>query len=118
MPGDAWGTADAYDPCAIPVEKPEQEASAKPPREKKPPADRKLPAERKLPRERRPPAEKKLAAGDATSVGDAPTTPVVDTSTSSTQCDTSNEKRKSQAYHNPERVLTGGAQRVSWFYSM
>jgi hypothetical protein len=110
--GDTWGTEDVHDPWAMPTENSEQQApAAKPSREKK------SSAERKPPRERKPPAERKLAPGNNTSVGDAPTSPTVDTPTSPIEGDASNDKRKSQAYHNPERVLTGGAQRVSWFYS-
>lgn len=106
--GDAWSTVDAYDPWATPTENAEQEAPvAKPPRAKKL-AERKAPAERKSPRERKPTAENKSAAGDATSTGDVPTAEAVD---SPPHDETSNEK-KSQAYHNPERVLTGGSQRV------
>ena len=74
---------------------------------------KKLLAETKSPRERKSLAGNK-SAGDAASTGDAPTSPAAETSTS----DANNEKRKSQAYHNPERVLTGGAQRVSCYHSI
>jgi hypothetical protein len=100
--GDAWGAEDGYDPWAVPAENPEQGTPApKPHREK-----------RKPPRERRPPADNK-SAGETASTGDAPASPAVETPISPTQGDASNEKKKTQAYHNPERVLTGGAQRVS-----
>ncbi|KIM87694.1 hypothetical protein PILCRDRAFT_815271 [Piloderma croceum F 1598] len=109
--GDAWGTEDVYDPWATPAENTEQEAPvSKPPRAKKS-AERKAPAERKPPRERKPTAENKSAAGDATSTGDAPTSPAAEAADSPPQDEMSNEKKKSQAYHNPERVLTGGSQR-------
>lgn len=101
--GDAWGvsnTEDSYDPWADPVEKPEQEVPvAKPPREK-----------RKPPRDRKPPADSK-STGETSSPADALTSPEVETPISPIQGDSNNERKKSQAYHNPERVLTGGAQR-------
>jgi len=109
--GDAWGTEDGYDPWAAPAENPEQDAPIpKPRREKKSPAERKPQSERKSPRERRSPADNK-SAGETASTGDAPASPAVETPISYTQGDAGNEKKKTQAYHNPERVLTGGAQR-------
>ena len=74
----------------------------------------KLPTERKPPRDQRPQPDNKSAAETA-STSDAPRSPAVDTPTSPTQGDANNERKKSHAYHNPERVLTGGAQRVSAF---
>jgi hypothetical protein len=108
--GDVWDVSeDAYDPWTTPTEVVEQEASLpKPPKEKRPAADR------KPLRDRKPPAGNKSAKDTDYNT---PAIPEAETSTSPIQDDASNEKKKSQAYHNPERVFTGGAQRVSGDHS-
>jgi hypothetical protein len=71
---------------------------------------------RKSPRDHKSPKDNK-SAGNIASTCDTQTSPAAETPISVTQDDASNDKKKSQVYHNPERVLTGGAQRVSYLHS-
>ena len=84
----------------------------KPPGAKKPQLDKKRAGDKKSQRDR-PPREKK-SYGERKSSSDntaeAPKTPSAETPTSLTEGD---DRKKTFAYNNPERVRTGGAQRVN-----
>lgn len=121
--GWASSAADSFDPWGQVPEEP----AAKPPKEKKPPRDKKPVVEKKPPREKRsgreqsstptaesaPTSETKPQAENVT-LAETPTSPSVEASTSSAQGNpTDVDRKKNQAYNNPERVKTGGTQRVS-----
>lgn len=112
---DAWGVPapGEYDPWAVPETQLDTEDTAvkspggtKSQRDKKPAGDKKSQRDRP-PKDRKPPGEKKGASDNA---AESPGTPSAETPTSPTEGD---ERKKTFAYNNPERVRTGGAQRVN-----
>lgn len=107
---DAWGvpTPGEYDPWDISESQPDAgDTAVKPPGAKKPQRDKKPGDKKRQPKERKSHGEKKSTWDDTT---ETPGTFFSETQTSPAEGD---DRKKTFAYNNPERVRTGGAQRVN-----